>query len=172
MRPGYRVRQFLAALSFEGPVEEAALKAYLSPAQVELFRSMPGSEQRHALAVQQTLQQQGHADTVVVLAALLHDAGKALQGVRLWHRVAVVLLEATRPALLERLALDEPGSWRYPFHVLLHHAARGAEMAAAAGTDPLAVELIRWHHTEPRDSGLEPRAQALLSALRFADEEH
>lgn len=181
LRPGYRVQQFLAALSLRGPVEEAVLRAYLSPAQVKQFRLMPASEQRHAFAVLHTLQREGHSEAALAQAALLHDVGKILpyigQGevggrIRLWHRVAAVLLEAIHPTLLRRVALNEPGSWRYPFFILLHHASYGAEIAAAAGTDPLAVALIRWHDTAPEESGLDLRGQALLSALRAADEQN
>jgi len=181
LRPGYRVHQFLAALSSKGSIGEVALSAYLNPAQAELFRLMPASEQRHALAILRTLEEEGHSDAVLAQAALLHDVGRALldrgQGkvgrrVRLWHRVAAVLLEAVHPTLLHRLALNSPGSWRYPFFILSHHASRGAEMAAAVGTDPLAVALIRWHHTAPEESGLDVRGQALLAALRSADEKN
>ena len=171
LRPGYRVQQFLAALSLRGPVEEAVLGAYLSPAQVRLFRLMPASEQRHAFAVLRTLQKEGHSEAALAQAALLHDVGKGAR-VRLWHRVTAVLLEAIHPALLRRVAVNEPGSWRYPFFVLLHHASYGAELAAAAGTDPLAVALIRWHDTAPEESRLDLQGQALLAALRLADEQN
>lgn len=84
--------------------------------------------------------------------------------------MVTVLLQAICPALLQRFALDNPRSWRYPFFVQLHHAQRGAEMAAQAGTHPLAVALIRWHHTPPEYSNLDSKGQALLAALRAADE--
>jgi hypothetical protein len=171
LRPGYRVQQFLAALSLRGPVEEAVLRAHLNPAQVKLFRLMPASEQRHAFAVLHTLQRERPAEAALAQAALLHDVGKG-ERVRLWHRVAAVLLEAIHPTLLRWVALNEPGSWRYPFFVLLHHASYGAELAAAAGTDPLAVALIRWHGTASEESGLDLRGQALLAALRSADEQN
>jgi len=180
LRPRYRVQQFVAKLRRQEPIGEAALTPYLSSAQIALFQSMPASEQRHALDVLRTLQKEGHCDAILAQAALLHDTGKVLpsvgQGkirerVHLWHRVAKVLLQAIHPALLRRLAVDEPNSWHYPFFILLHHDARGAELAATAGTDPLAVALIRWHHTAPEESDLDSRGRALLAALRSADEQ-
>ncbi|MBC7232537.1 MAG: HD domain-containing protein [Chloroflexi bacterium] len=171
LRAGYRVRQFLAALGlFHVPVTEEALANYLRAAQIELFRRLSAAEQRHALAVLRTLQEAGHRETVLAQAALLHDVGKVGGHIRLWHRVATVLLQAIHPALLYRLALDNPRSWRYPFFVQLYHAQRGAEMAAQAGTHPLVVALIRWHHTPPEESDLDAAGQALLAALRAADE--
>jgi hypothetical protein len=187
LRPRYRVRQFWGALgSTAKPVEEAVLRAHLDTAQIALFRRLSGAEQAHAVAVLHTLQQNGHkvsrhataarleqvmgAEPALAQAALLHDVGKAEGRIQLWHRVATVLLQALRPALLCRLALNEPHSWRYPFFVLLHHAERGADLSAGAGTDAVAVALIRAHHTAPEQSGLDASSQALLTALRWADE--
>ncbi len=180
MRVVYRVRQFVAALNVWGFVEEAALRSYLSRAQITLFRTMPATEQRHALTVLRTLERKGYSEPPLAQAALLHDVGKVVtpptgsersQSITVWHRVAGVLLRAVQPALLDRIALNEPGSWRFPFYVLVHHAERSAEMCAAAGSDPLAVALIRWHHASPEHSGLDSHAQALLAALQSADEQ-
>jgi len=139
-----------------------------------LFRRMSAAEQAHALAVLRTLQveQATGVETALVQAALLHDVGKTGGRIRLWHRVARVLSQALHPAWLDRLALDEPRSWRYPFFVLLHHAERGADLSAEAGADAVAVALIRAHHTEPARSGLDAAGQALLAALERADEQN
>jgi hypothetical protein len=112
------------------------------------------------------------AEPALAQAVLLHDVGKVGGRIRLWHRVATVLLQALCPALLHRLALNEPRSWRYPFFVLLHHAEHGADLSAAVGTDALALALIRAHHTAPEQSGLDAPSQALLTALRWADEQN
>ncbi len=170
-RAGYRVRQFLTALGLlQVPVAEAPLTDYLNAAQMELFQSMTVAEQKHAVAVLRTLQQAGHCEKMLAQAALLHDVGKAGGRIKLWHRVVTVLLQATCPMFLLRLAVDNPCSWRYPFFVQLYHAERGAEMAAKAGTPPIAVALIRWHHALPSESALDTREKALLAALRAADE--
>ena len=175
LRPGYRVRQFWDALgSASRPVDEAVLRAHLNTAQIALFRCMSAAEQTHALAVLRTVEaEQGTGvGTALAQAALLHDVGKAGGRIRLWHRVARVLLQALHPALLDRLALDEPHSWRYPLFVLLYHAERGANLSAGAGTDAVAVELIRAHHTVPAQCGLDAPGQALLAALQRADEQN
>jgi hypothetical protein len=178
LRPRYRVRQFWGALgSGAKPVDEAALRTHLNTAQIAVFRRMPVAEQAHALAVLHTLTSQAAArpeqvidpEPALAQAALLHDVGKVEGRIRLWHRVAIVLLQALHPALLCRLA---PHSWRYPFFVSLHHAELGADLSARAGTDPVAVALIRAHHTTPEQSGLDAPSQALLTALRWADEQN
>jgi len=173
LRPAYRVRQFLAALYVYGKkIDRSALEAHLNPAQVELFERMTTSEQRHGLAVLRTLQRDEQSVPALMQAALLHDVGKAEGHVHLWHRVTTVLLCAVSPQLLQRLALDQPNSWRYPFFVQLQHASLGAELAARAGSDARTVELIRWHHSAPQESSLHPAEQMLLAALQAADEQN
>lgn len=197
LRLGYRVRQFWVALTCSStPVEESVLRAHLNSAQIELFRRMTAAEQRHALEVMRTLQERQRtgapgrlgSELALFQAALLHDVGKAGGRIRLWHRVATVLLQRLWPAGLHWvafgrvcrcLALDSR-SWRYPFFVLQQHAERGAQLAAQAGADPLAVALIRAHHAKPEagirkmpnSTGLDADGQALLAALQAADEEN
>jgi len=186
LRLSYRVRQlWLALVGTGGPVDEAVLRRHLNAEQMALFLRMSGAEQAHALAVLRTVQTpkrgygvpkgggQGVGDArALAQAALLHDVGKVGGRIQLWHRVATVLLNAWRPALLHRLALNELHSWRYPFFVLLHHAERGAELVAGVGTDAVAVALIRAHHTAVGQSGLNAQERALLSVLQSADEQN
>jgi hypothetical protein len=83
--------------------------------------------------------------------------------------VFIVLIKALMPQLLERLAREEPRSWRYPFFVHQHHPELGAELAQAAGCSPTTVELIR-RHQEPSASNLfRTYEDKLLSALQEAD---
>ena len=81
---------------------------------------------------------------------------------RLWHRVAGVLLQAIAPRALGRLASSDQRSWRYPFHLYLHHAALSADAALAAGCSPRVADFIRG------SSG--PADAVLAAALRRADD--
>lgn len=131
---------------------------------------MPRYDQQHACNVCRTLERQGHAERDLLAAALLHDAGKSIKRegrLRLWHRVAVVLIRVFWPGLLERLAQDKAGSWRRPFYVQVNHAAIGAEAARQAGCSDMVVDLIRRHEDAP-DRILDP----LLAALQTADSEN
>ena len=166
----YRVRQFLRAAGTRvrpAAVDEDLLNQVLPPRAVALFLAMPGYDRQHALAVFQALRAAGHDEPDLLAAALLHDVGKSGSGVariRIWHRVATVLLRALWPGAVERIGQDRPGSWRRSFFVQQHHAVLGAELAREACCSPGAVELIRRHEDACAGSD-----DALLAALQAAD---
>ena len=175
----YRVRQFAQAVGSWLEAEEAddgAVTGCLPPRAAALFRAMPRYDRRHALRVLHALQARGWADLDLLAAALLHDMGKSggqpgpgqrAGRVRLWHRVAAVLMRAAWPGLLERIGGNSrPGSWRHPFYVQLHHAAIGALLAEQAGCSPRTADLIR-RHEDPAAAGGDP----LQAALQGADNE-
>ena len=124
------------------PAEEELARSVLPSGAARLFATMPVADRRHALDVSGRLLAAGHDDPDVLCAALLHDAAKGHR-MRLWHRVAGVLLDAIAPGLLRRLASPDSGSWRHAFHLYLHHAELSAEMAMAAGCGPRAGAFIR-----------------------------
>jgi hypothetical protein len=175
----YRARQFgLALLAPVAPAEvDAALAAAALPAPAAaLFRAMPRPYQRHALNVAARLRREGHADPRLLRAALLHDIGKwdpaSNRRVGTPYRVAATLLRraGVGRALLARLVAGPPAprSPRFPWYLQQAHAALGARLAAAAGVDAETVALIRAHE---RPAGLAPPLDALLRALRQADDQ-
>jgi hypothetical protein len=178
-RARYRVRQFMDAIRAgllplsELQTDEA--RAVLPPGGWRLFQAMPRQDQRHGLAVLRTLQAAGDVLPALAQAALLHDCAKHRGGIRLWHRVAVVLVKAFDPGRMDRWReMEAPArhGWRYPFWAHIHHPEHGAQLAAEAGCDPLAVTLIRLHGDPPAPGELDPAARRLLARLRAADDEH
>jgi hypothetical protein len=143
------------------PEEEALVHRVLPKAGVALFESMPVADRRHGLDVAGRLLRGGHDDRDLLGAALLHDAAKGHR-MRLWHRVAGVLLAATAPSVLRRLASPDPSSWRHAFHLYLHHEPLSAALSADAGCAPRVGAFIRG---EVDDSDL-----PLLLALTRADD--
>jgi len=158
----HRVRQFFAYLTARvDQAEVARARAWLPDAAWPLFAAMPTADRRHALDVAGRLVSGGQPDPDLLAAAMLHDAAKGPR-VRLWHRIAGVLLEGIAPRALARLAVADDRSWRYPFHLYLHHAELSAGAAQRAGCNERTVAFIR---------GAAPIVDApLAAALRRADE--
>jgi hypothetical protein len=156
----HRVGQFIGHLTARvDPGEEERARRLLPDAAWPLFLAMPTADRRHALDVVARLALAGQADPDLLAAALLHDAAKGHR-MRLWHRVAGVLMQAAAPGALVRLASTDAHSWRYPFHLYLHHAALSATAAEGAGCSPRAAAFIRGT-AGPGDA---PLAAALLRA--------
>lgn len=172
-RVRYRVHQFAASLAPRVTAEEqSALARWLPPQGVDIFQRMLLRDQRHSLDVCHALRAAGHDQPDLLAAALLHDVAKTVQpGHRLGlvHRVLVVLMEAVKPGWVAEVARSDPGDWRYPFYVHLHHPEQGAELASKAGCSPLTVALIRRHQVKltlpPRDE-----TERLLAWLQAADD--
>jgi hypothetical protein len=138
--------------------ERAALAVWLSPAQLAVFDAMHVADRRHGLDVVATLRAGGTRDPVVLLAGLLHDAGKGDAG--LIARV-VYSLGTARITWVERTVAWLPGM-RRSLDRLRAHQETSARIAEAAGCSPRTVELIRWQD-DPRDPDAGER-------LRLADE--
>jgi len=158
----YRVRQFLRAAGPSGPPPELGdLAALLTDDQRRLFAAMAAVDQEHCLRVARALLRAGHGEPALLQAALLHDCGKSTTHIAVWERVAHVLLQRLAPGMVGRVGSAQPGGFAHGLHVLAHHGARGAALAAQAGCPPEAVALLR--------GAGDP---ALQAALRQADDTH
>jgi hypothetical protein len=135
-----KARQFRTHL--RASVDQAELRelyAWLTPAQATLFESMHVADRRHGLNVVARLRAEGIEDADLLLAGLLHDAGKGDTG--LWPRVAWSLGEHYG-AWIWRAVRLLPG-FRAAMARLATHADRSASLAATAGCSDRTVALIR-----------------------------
>lgn len=174
-RISYRVRQFQNALVADpNPDDLEIVRNLLTPAQMDLFICMQPSEQAHSIQVlkricaTEDIQVDDQFKDLYV-AALLHDVGKCRYPLRLWERVIIVLTKTFIPGKLAEWGRGKPSGWRRIFVISECHPEWGAQMAAEAGTAPLAVDLIREHqnfyHTDTVSiKGL------LLKKLQIADQ--
>ena len=154
-----RTRQFRAHIRANvTPGERTALVAWIAPAQLELFDAMHVADRRHGLDVVRSLRADGVTESDLLIAGLLHDAGKGDTGV--WPRVAYTL-GSRYGSWITGIASVIPG-FGPALERLRTHAEASAAMAAAAGCSPRTVELIR-----NQDAPLDPEFGELL---RLADE--
>ena len=138
--------------------ERHAVAGSLAPAQLAVFAEMHVADQRHGLDVVEALRMGGTRDPEVLLAGLLHDAGKGNAG--LLPRILHSLGEAGLGWVAATVRWLPP--MRRSLDRLRDHAETSARIAAAAGCSPRTVELIRWQDA-PRDPEAGER-------LRLADE--
>jgi len=141
-----------------GPAERAGLETWLTDQQLALFDGMHVADQRHGLDVVATLRTDGMSDPEVLLAGLLHDAGKGHTGV--WPRVAYALGQRYGSWIPQVAGVLPPA--RAAQARLRDHAEVSAALAGAAGCSPRTVELIRH-----QDAPVDPEAGRLL---QLADE--
>ena len=134
-----KVRQFRSHIRASvGPSERDELTAWLTEAQLALFDGMHVADRRHGLDVVATLRSEGVGEPDVLIAGLLHDAGKGDTGVG--PRVAYSLGQRYGTALW-RVAAVVPG-WRMALFRLDTHAWTSAQLARAAGCSSRTIALI------------------------------
>lgn len=142
------------------PEERAELATWVRPGPLEVFDRMHIADRRHGLDVVASLRADGVTDPDVLLAGLVHDAGKGDTGVV--PRIVWSLGEAYG-GWIHRAGSAVPGL-AASLERLRTHAETSARMAAAAGCPARTVELIRWQDA-PRD----PEYGALLHAADEAN---
>ena len=154
-----RIRQFRAHLDATvSPSERATLAGWLTPAQLEAFDAMAVADRRHGLDVMASLRIDGVDQPEVLIAGLLHDAGKGQTGVipRVIHS-----LGGAYGSWIPGIARLVPGMVA-PLERLATHPEQSAQIALAAGCTARTADLIRWQEA-PRDAEFGER-------LRRADE--
>lgn len=144
-------------------LDRALAEEWLPDELLVLFLSQSEADQRHAVSVARLLLRSGYASRDLIAAALLHDVGKRGAHFTPWHRTAIVLLEATMPALLRWMGRRERIGLLAPFAVHQAHSALGASLALRAGASERTARLIREHH-QPGQEDQE------LQMLRWADD--
>jgi hypothetical protein len=154
-----KIRQTRRHLSARvSPRERAEVAEWLRPSELEIFDGMHVADRRHGLDVVASLRADGVSDPEVLVAGLLHDAGKGNTSIGL--RV-VYSLSAAYGDWIGRSVAWLPGM-AASLARLRAHAETSARMASAAGCSERTVELIRWQDA-PRDPEAGER-------LRLADE--
>ena len=172
MRLPYRLRQLRHNLA-AGLLPSAAhdeIAGVLNEPEQDLFRRYSYADQGHGLRVFHMLRDAGYNHPDLLAAALLHDVGKTRYPLSVWDRILIVVGQALLGRRSERWGRGLPQGWRRPFVVRAQHPAWGADMAAAAGSRPEVVALIRRHQEKLTDAVGEE--EGLLRLLQWADDQN
>lgn len=168
---GHLARRFVGSLRPGGPSAEDAdwVAEQLLETELGLWRRMSGPDRRHSVAVARRVERSlGHEATRPVLAAaLLHDVGKTVSGLRTYGRVV-----ASLSAMIGGHEMADHWAKKRGFTrrvgLYLQHDVIGAEQLELAGSDPLTVAWAREHHWPEHMWTLDPR---IAGALKAADDD-
>jgi hypothetical protein len=127
--PVHLAARFVGSLSSKPPepAEEAWALDHLLPGERQLWRRMSNQDRRHSAKVaRRFVAARPEATRAEIAGALLHDVGKIECGLGTFGRVAASLV----------------GGRTERFRAYQDHERIGAELAAAAGSDPATIDLI------------------------------
>jgi hypothetical protein len=147
-----RLRQGVRALRpAPDPDEAAYLVRFLDAPQRAAFLALAVHDRAHLVRVARAATRARPDDREFIVAAFLHDLGKAGPPgrVRLVDRVANVLLARFAPGLRQRLGRLPAPRWRAGFAACVHHSAIGADHARRLGCSDRVVALIAAHEQRP-----------------------
>ncbi|MEM7275654.1 MAG: HD domain-containing protein [Actinomycetota bacterium] len=140
--------------------DDAWARRHLLPGEIALWERMNNPDRRHAVAVARAVTRELVAagvapadrppDRPVVAAALLHDAGKVVSGLRTPARVAATVFwgvaDDGRAARWAAEAAGPPRGIKARLGAYRRHPELGAELLRAADADPLTVAWAAEHH--------------------------
>jgi len=167
----YRLRQLVANLRARPLAEDARREVadLLSEREQALFYGYTYADQAHAIRVIHCLRDAGYNHPDLLTAALLHDTGKIRCPLSVWDRTIIVVGSALFPRRAIEWGNGSLDSRRRPFIARARHPQWGAEMAAAAGSRPAVIDLIRRH--QDKHDSVDNENDRLLVQLQWADDQ-
>ena len=164
---GHLARRFVGSLRPGGPpaAEVAWVAAVLSPAELDLWRSMSGPDRRHSVEVARRVQVAlgDEATPPVLAAALLHDVGKTVPRLGTFGRVIATLSEAVAGQDTGRHWVETSGFTRRVGQYVLYPEL-GVDLLKMAGSDDLVVAWSREHHLPEAEWTVDPELGRVLQA--------
>ncbi len=167
------ISRFFGSLRPGGPPqpERQWVADVLLAGEYEIWSNLCGPDRRHSAAVARAVQRSlaDLATRPVLAAALLHDCGKSVSGLRTPGRVLATLVDGALGHDDERArawALRSRPMRRFGQYWL--HPERGAALLDQAGSAPLTVTWTREHHLPATMCTMDP---VVAGALRDADDD-
>lgn len=162
-----RIKQFVRGLFARLTKNDYTFIAdYLTPEELELFKSLSRYDRKHGVNVGRYLAAHG-AGLPLIRAGLLHDIGKTrCPELTLIRRSICVAIEAYKPT--EAIVLAEKGKGKLARALYIHqnHPELGAKLLEDLDSDQYLIGLVRFH--QEGDGPVEARRD--LAVLRDTDE--
>lgn len=171
MKIAYRLRQLVANLTAGPPAGDARreIAELLTEREQVLFNDYTYADQAHAIRVLHRLRDAGYNHPDLLVAALLHDIGKIRCPLSVWDRTVIVVGSSLFPQKAAEWGDGSLDSRRRPFVARAQHPQWGAELAAAAGSRPAVIDLIRRH--QDKHDSVDNENNRLLAQLQWADDQ-
>lgn len=142
-------KRFVGSLRPGGPPGDDVtwVETVLSDAELQLWARMRGPDRRHSVQVARRVERAlgNEASTEVLAAALLHDVGKTVSGLRTYGRVVATVSGRVAGHHMAYRWSNARGFVRR-VGLYLRHPELGGDLLAMAGSHPLTVAWTREHH--------------------------
>ena len=176
VRPVHWVGRFVTSIRPGRPpaAELTWVSTQLSAEEGVLFGRMSNPDQRHSIAVARRAEpdlvalglDEGRLRAAIA-AALLHDVGKSIAGLRTYGRVAATLAGALAGHDMAD-AWQQTSGFTRRVGLYLNYPQLGAELLQLHGSDPWVVAWAAEHHDDPVDRSSEVPDE-VAAILRAAD---
>ncbi len=129
-----------------------------------LWQQMSNPDRRHAVGVAQMVASELGSEAVrpVLAAALLHDVGKIVSGLRTPARVLATLVWVVVPSARAPRWCDSTRSWVRRFGQYHCHPELGERLLVEAGADLLTSSWAADHHRPPAQWRVAPHLGVVL----------
>lgn len=131
-RPMHLLRRTVEQTGRRPPSSDDAAwaESWLTLPEASVFHRMSNADRRHSIGVARRAARHDGSDAITVAAALLHDAGKSVDDLRVWERIAATCLGGRRARWSRYLDHENIG-----ITMLLDAGARPEVIAILRGTD-------------------------------------
>ncbi len=165
---GHLLRRFFGAIrpGPPGREDETWAVAGLSDAEQALWFRMSNPDRRHAVGVARAVAAElgSEATQPVLAAALLHDVGKVVSGLRTPARVVATLWWAVVPSAYAEPWCHASSPWLRRLGDYHRHPELGEQLLIEAGSAPITSGWAADHHRPAEQWRLDRRIGTVLKA--------
>tara|TARA_B100000929_G_scaffold272693_1_gene244457 strand:- start:159 stop:686 length:528 start_codon:yes stop_codon:yes gene_type:complete len=163
--PQHLIKRFFVSVFDQGYDKgiESNLLALLNGREKSLYYSQPRMDRLHSLRNAKSVieETQTGYDNSLVVAAALHDVGKAEANLGVFGRVFATVLHGILPIEILESWNTKEGFRKNTYHYCFH-SERGAALLEEAGSMPIVVTWARQHHNKQPDGAMTAEIFALL----------